>query len=132
MDLFDACPDLYPLVSQWGRLMDILRAAVRLAADLARGGPAGNPAAASAAPRLRLAHVPGPEFARASLSELRVSDTGRFVRVVGTLTRAGGIKVVQELRRFKCGHCGPLSVHRASPAAGYEFDLPQQCRSGER
>eukprot|EP00928_Gymnodinium_smaydae_P030801 TRINITY_DN22793_c0_g1_i2.p1 TRINITY_DN22793_c0_g1~~TRINITY_DN22793_c0_g1_i2.p1 ORF type:complete len:894 (-),score=207.13 TRINITY_DN22793_c0_g1_i2:323-3004(-) len=116
--------------------MEVLRAAVRLAittteAQSVAGGSATS-AAAPAAPRVRLAHVPGPDFARASLSQLRVADTGRFVRFVGTLTRAGSVKVVQELRRFRCGKCGHLSVHRASPASGYEFDLPGQCRSGEK
>jgi len=76
--------------------------------------------------------VPGVEFAKPSVSLLRVSDRGRFVKFAGTVIRTGAVKVVQEWREFQCENCGHRFSLRASPESGYDFEVPQQCRSGEK
>eukprot|EP00913_Durusdinium_trenchii_P010342 g9698.t1 len=72
--------------------------------------------------RVRLVHVPGRSFERPSVSTLRVRDRGHFVRIAGTVTRAGPVKVVQEWRAFRCETCGHTFSCRASPTCGYEFE----------
>lgn len=124
MELFDALPEMYPLLSHWTTLKEILNDAAHRAAM--------KTGCQSSQLRVRLAHVPGAAFARASVSQLRVADVGRFVRFIGTLTRAGAVKVVQELRDFRCEQCGNTFRCRASPEAGYEFDVPKECQSGEK
>lgn len=123
MELFDALPHLYPLVSRWAYLKEILNVAARRASMKAVGY--------SGDTRVRLVHVPGAAFSKTSVSHLRVVDVGCFVRFVGTVTRAGAVKVVQEMRDFQCEQCGNKFRCRASPEAGYEFDVPKECRSGE-
>jgi len=131
IDLFEEVPASYLLLAQgWPTLTTALNhavseAAVKLSAPTEDG---------QTWPlfRVRLAHVPGREFARQSVSQLRVGDDGRLVRVVGTVTRAGPVKVVQEWRSFRCEQCSHTFRCRASPACGYEFEVPRECPSGQK
>lgn len=124
MFLLDAVPEVCTLLGKWGELTDLLHAStMRAKMQLFPKLPT---------LRARLAHVPGPEFAKASLSQIRVADRGRFIKFLGTVTRAGAVKVVQEWRDFRCEACGHQFRRRASPENGYEFDLPTQCQSGEK
>lgn len=123
MRLIDAVPAVHAFLREWSSLADLLHAAAHLA---------GERLGLSRAPRVRLTHLPGADFARTSVSQLRVSDRGRFVRFLGTLTRAGAVKVVQEWRDFRCEACGHQFRLRASAEAGYEFEVPGQCASGAK
>eukprot|EP00405_Crypthecodinium_cohnii_P046375 CAMPEP_0206586516 /NCGR_PEP_ID=MMETSP0325_2-20121206/37070_1 /ASSEMBLY_ACC=CAM_ASM_000347 /TAXON_ID=2866 /ORGANISM="Crypthecodinium cohnii, Strain Seligo" /LENGTH=880 /DNA_ID=CAMNT_0054094291 /DNA_START=9 /DNA_END=2652 /DNA_ORIENTATION=+ len=138
--LLDAVPEVHPLLGRWPVLISLLEAALQAAWALisSRSDPglssdgAEAPRADAILPRLRLMHIPGCEFARFSVAELRVADRGCFVKFVGTVTRAGSVKVVQEWREFRCESCGHRFRLRASPENGYDFELPTQCRSGEK
>ena len=125
MELFDAVPQAYGLLADWPHLDELLHvAAQRACGQMARG--------AAGQLHVRLANVPSAEFAKASVSHLRVSDCRRFTRVLGTVTRAGPVKVVQEFRTFRCAECGNKFTLRAHPASGYEFEVPKQCMSGAK
>jgi len=125
LDFFNNFPDMYQLVSNWGGLNDLLYSAARRACSKLGVCREQNI-------RIRLTRVPGGMFTRSSVSKLRVNDAGKFVRFVGTVTRAGPVKVVQEWRDFKCEQCGHSFRCRASPEAGYEFEVPQECASGQK
>ncbi|CAE8599265.1 unnamed protein product, partial [Polarella glacialis] len=130
MQLFDEVPQAYQLLSQGFKVLAeaLDSAAVEACAQLtAADGPG-----AGAAPRIRLVRVPGFEFARQSVSQLRVSDEGQFVRIVGTVTRAGTVKAVQEWRGFKCESCGHTFGCRGSPASGYDFEVPGECPGNQK
>ncbi|CAJ1381467.1 unnamed protein product [Effrenium voratum] len=126
MDLFDEVPSAYLLLLQgWPTISGALRETAQQEAAALMGE-------AAAHLRVRLIHVPGREFARQSVSQLRVADAGRLVRVMGTVTRAGPVKVVQEWRNFKCEQCGHTFGCRASAVCNYEFEVPKECPGGQK
>eukprot|EP00930_Biecheleria_cincta_P040518 TRINITY_DN27757_c0_g1_i1.p1 TRINITY_DN27757_c0_g1~~TRINITY_DN27757_c0_g1_i1.p1 ORF type:complete len:1152 (+),score=227.96 TRINITY_DN27757_c0_g1_i1:25-3480(+) len=132
MDLFEAVPSAYQLLEKWKALQEILNSAAQQALTELCPLPVEGHGAGRRRVVIRLLRVPGMEFARQSVSQLRVMDEGRFVRVVGTVTRAGSVKVVQEWREFKCEQCGHTFGRRASPASGYEFEVPSECPGGQK
>lgn len=126
MELFDAVPQAYPILcSDWARFNELLLEAAQRARSRVAGGGSGKL-------YVRLSSVPGADFAVASVSQLRVADCRRFARVVGTVTRAGAAKVVQEYRTFRCEQCQHKFELRADPYSGYEFEVPKQCSSGAK
>eukprot|EP00747_Dinoflagellata_sp_TGD_P182023 gnl/TRDRNA2_/TRDRNA2_36085_c0_seq1.p1 gnl/TRDRNA2_/TRDRNA2_36085_c0~~gnl/TRDRNA2_/TRDRNA2_36085_c0_seq1.p1 ORF type:complete len:877 (-),score=175.69 gnl/TRDRNA2_/TRDRNA2_36085_c0_seq1:231-2834(-) len=133
MQFFDALPEAYPLLQHWSKLMEVLQLAAQCAYAKLVGSHEGASAGADAGLlHVRLAHIPGVEFAKSSVGLLRVSDMGRFVRLVGTTTRVGTVKVVQEWRTFVCEECRGNFTLRASPASGYDFEVPTACISGTK
>ncbi|CAK9092190.1 unnamed protein product [Durusdinium trenchii] len=128
MDLFDKVPGSATLLFRgWQCIIGALKeAASQAAASLGLGEDF------SGTLRVRLVHVPGRSFERPSVSTLRVRDRGHFVRIAGTVTRAGPVKVVQEWRAFRCETCGHTFSCRASPTCGYEFEVPRECPGGQK
>lgn len=125
MELFDAVPQAYKMLSDWMRFDELLEdSAYQARCRIAPAVPGRI--------YLRLANVPGADFVRPSVSQLRVPDTRQFARIIGTVTRAGASKVVQEFRTFRCEQCGHQFQLRASPSSGYEFEVPKQCQSGQK
>jgi len=124
MELFDAVPEAYQMLSDWALLEEVLETSAHQARSRIATGIRGRI-------YLRLANVPGAEFVRHSVSQLRVPDTRQFARFIGTVTRAGASKVVQEFRTFRCEQCKHQFQLRASPCSGYEFEVPKQCQSGQ-
>lgn len=125
MDLFEEVPSAWSLLLRgWPYISSALKdaaqqAATALEADAKLG-------------RVRLVHVPHRRFARPSVSQLRVGDDGQLVRICGTVTRAGPVKVVQEYRNFRCEQCGHTFGCRASASCGYEFEVPRECPGGQK
>jgi len=130
LDLFEQVPGSYRLLRKgWSSLVSALNGAVEQAAKALAADKPSSPALTL---RARLVHVPGREFARQSVSQLRVADEGQLVRILGTVTRAGPVKVVQEWRNFRCEQCGHSFGCRASPACGYDFEIPKECPGAQK
>jgi len=125
-DLLDEVPDLYAYIRDWSQLLQLVQGAMAVAWQWFCQAVETD----AVVPNVRLVRFPGTEFARASVSLLRVADVGQFVKIAGTVTRAGPMKVVQAYREFQCDNCQQRFTVRGSPAAGYEFEIPKECASG--
>lgn len=130
LDLFEQVPGSYRLLRRgFANLLSALNGAL---GEAGKALAAENPSNPALTLRSRLVHVPGREFARQSVSQLRVADEGQLVRILGTVTRAGPVKVVQEWRNFRCEQCGHSFGCRASPACGYDFEIPKECPGAQK
>lgn len=127
MELFDEVPGAWSLLLKG---YQSLSSALKDAAQAAAGTPETGGSAHIA--RVRLVRVPHRSFARSSVAQLRVGDDGQLVRICGTITRAGPVKVVQEWRNFRCEQCGHSFGCRASAACGYDFEVPRECPGGQK
>lgn len=129
MELFDEVPGAWSLLLKG---YQSLSSALKDAAQAAAAPETGESGESARIARVRLVRVPHRSFARSSVAKLRVGDDGQLVRICGTITRAGPVKVVQEWRNFRCEQCGHSFGCRASAACGYDFEVPRECPGGQK